>query len=88
MSYQTTALFGDGLRCATGQVMRFTPPQNSGAAGSIQFGPGFVSFSCGGGGYCITPASTWNFQAWFRDPGGPCGSGFNTSNAVGVLFLP
>jgi hypothetical protein len=34
----------------------------------------------------ITPSSTWNFQAWFRDPLMPLGS--QTSDAVSVTFLP
>jgi hypothetical protein len=34
----------------------------------------------------ITPSSTWNFQAWFRDPAMPFGS--QTSDAVSVTFLP
>ena len=35
----------------------------------------------------ILVASTWNFQAWFRDftPGG---SGFNFSDALSVTFCP
>ena len=34
----------------------------------------------------ITAGSTWHFQCWFRDPGQA--SGFQTSNAVLVTFLP
>ncbi len=35
----------------------------------------------------ITAGSTWNFQAWFRDPaaGGGC---FDTSDAVSITFVP
>jgi hypothetical protein len=36
----------------------------------------------------IQAGSTWNFQVWYRDPAGPCGSGANLTNAVEVLFRP
>ena len=35
----------------------------------------------------ITGGSTWNFQAWFRDNGGPCGSGSNLSHALSIDFV-
>jgi len=35
----------------------------------------------------ITPGSTWNFQAWFRDnPAG--GSGFDLTDGLRVTFVP
>ena len=36
----------------------------------------------------IVAGETWNFQAWYRDPQGPCGGFFNLSNAVSVTFTP
>ncbi|MFT5154100.1 MAG: hypothetical protein ACI841_004107 [Planctomycetota bacterium] len=56
----------------------------------MMIGPGLVqesrtSFGAAG---CISAASTWHFQAWYRDPQGPYGSGFNLSNAVSVAFAP
>ncbi len=33
-------------------------------------------------GYVITPGSTWNFQAWYRDGNGPS----NLTNAISVTF--
>ena len=35
----------------------------------------------------IAPGTTWNFQAWFRDPAAG-GSGFNLSNGLELTFLP
>ncbi len=43
------------------------------------------SFASGGR---IRGGSTWYFQVWYRDPGGPCASAFNTTNALVVTFLP
>jgi len=88
---QTVVPFGDGLRCVDpgppGALLRF-PVQFTGASGSFSAGPGIIADSAailGSGG--ITAGSTWNFQAYFRDSfSGPCGSGFNFSNALSVTF--
>ena len=54
------------------------------------FGGASLDFSqppLGGGAGMVTPGSTWNFQAWFRDtPAG--GAGFNLTNALSATFLP
>ena len=34
----------------------------------------------------IIAGDTWYFQAWYRDPFGPCGNGSNFSNAMEVTF--
>jgi hypothetical protein len=36
----------------------------------------------------VFAGSTWNFQGWVRDPSGPCGAAFNTTNAYSVTFVP
>jgi len=71
--------FGDGLRCAGQNVVRLgvrVPDAN----GDASWGPTHpVSWNAG---------DTRHFQAWYRDPfGGPCGNGFNLSNALTVTFL-
>ena len=81
---QIQAPFGDGLRCVGGGalgIVRF-PVTNSGPTGTIPLGPGFLT------GTPISSGSTWNFQAWYRDPQGPCGNAFNLSNALSVTFTP
>ena len=88
---QAQTPFGDGLLCVgsgnTG-FFRFPPGQAS-PGGSIGLGPGVAGMSQGflGAGQ-IAPGQTWNLQGWYRDPNGPCGSGFNLSNGVSVLFEP
>jgi len=84
--------FGDGLRCVSSGgagLFRF-PAMFSGTEGLIQLGPGLVEFTQTSFPFAgqIRAGQTWNFQAWFRDPGGPCNRGFNLSNAVGVVFRP
>jgi len=84
--------FGDGQLCVSGGglgVFRFKPPQSSGSQGVLTLGPGVagLSNSMPAAGH-ITAGQTWHFQTWFRDQGGPCGSGANLSNAVRVVFGP
>ena len=81
--------FGDGLRCVGGTLRRF-PVVAANAAGTADIGPGLVAAS----GALFPPAgtivagSTWSFQHWYRDPGGPCGTGYSVTNAVAVTFTP
>jgi hypothetical protein len=32
------------------------------------------------------PGQTRYFQGWYRNPGGPCGTGFNLTNGLGITF--
>jgi hypothetical protein len=82
--------FGDGLRCVgAGQVYRY-PIQFATAAGTMSQGPGLAAWSLTHFPVVghIVPGSSFRFQAWFRDPQGPCASSFNLSNAVSVTFGP
>ncbi len=84
--------FGDGDRCVSAGgvgVFRF-PVQSSGAGGNMSRGPGLRAYSCStfSGSGCIAAGSTWNFQNWYRDPMGPCGTAFNLSNGIAVTFTP
>lgn len=84
--------FGGGVLCVdpgTVGICRF-PVQNSGAGGLLTQGPGLVALSQTPQLGCpIQSGDTWNFQAWFRDPQGFCGTeGFNLSNALSVTFTP
>jgi hypothetical protein len=78
------APFGDGLRSvAAGNLgLRRFAPITTAANGTALLGPGILAASG------IVPGETWFFQAWFADPGGPCGAGFNASNAVRAVFRP
>jgi hypothetical protein len=84
--------FGAGLLCTGGggyPTFRF-PPANSGPAGSFAMPANIIDWCAHNlppSGQ-ILPGSTWHFQAWYRDPPGPCGATFNTSDALSVTFLP
>jgi hypothetical protein len=72
---------GDGLRCIGGTIRRVMV-RNANQAGAIWDGP------------TLQPAGGWlagesrHFQLFYRNPNGPCGTGFNVSNAVSVQFTP
>jgi len=75
-------VFGDGLRCAGGSIVRLGVRMASGT-GAAQWGPGLA----GAGAW--SSGDVRRFQLWYRDPGGsPCGSGFNLSNGLEVVFTP
>jgi hypothetical protein len=78
---------GAGLRCTGGSLFRFGA-MPTGAGGSITLGPGIGDASCAlfNQSGCIAIGATWNFQTWYRDPGGPCGVTYNISNAWAVTF--
>lgn len=80
---------GDGLLCVSPGPQSFCrfPVRNSGPTGQLVEGPGIVGYSLGLEEPChIQAGSTWHFQAWFRDPNGPCGQGFNSTNGISVTF--
>jgi len=84
------SFLGDGILCVgpgDKGLFRF-PGGNSGPEGVITLGPGIVAYSHANfpmAGH-IQAGDTWYFQAWYRDPNGPCGSGFNLSNGLKVEF--
>ncbi|MFT5155309.1 MAG: hypothetical protein ACI841_005320, partial [Planctomycetota bacterium] len=81
------APFGDGQRCVGAGPLglkRF-PIQPAGSSGSFSVS-GLVAHSQNFGPGAIIVGSTWNFQGWYRDPAGPCGSAFNLTNALPVTF--
>ncbi len=74
-------VFGDGLRCAGGGVVRLQI-RNSGMTGSS-----FTTVNIGSIGG-VAPGDVKRYQLWFRDTAGPCGSGFNFTNGIEVTWAP
>lgn len=74
------ATFGDGLRCLAGGIVR-SGVRIADAQGRASWGPGLVHL------LGVPAGGTRRFQAWYRDPAGPCASGFNLSSALSVTFV-
>jgi len=76
------AIFGDGLRCAGGTVARLRV-RMADAAGHSSLA---VLPTAGGG---VSAGDLRRYQLWYRDTNGsPCGSGFNTTNGVEIVWAP
>ncbi len=87
---QTSVPFGNGVLCVgpgSNVIHRLVPPQLTDDLGNVQrlvdFTQPPASMDLGE----ITPGSTWNFQFWYRDPGGG-GAFFNLSDALSATFCP
>ena len=70
---------GDGLLCVGSGFDRLEV-QVASFGGAATFGPGLQPM------VDFLPGETRYFQAWYRDPGGPCATGSNLSGAVQVTF--
>lgn len=73
--------FGDGLRCVGGVVQRLGT-HTATVLGDANWDPGLLA------GHGWNVGTTVRFQCWYRDPNGPCGSGWNLSNGVAINVQP
>lgn len=74
--------FGDGLRCADGAVVRLEVA-HANAAGVADSTIPIASTTD------LSAGDVRHYQWWYRDPSGsPCGSGFNLTNALEVIWGP
>jgi len=73
--------FGDGLRCAGGNVIRIEIRLSTSGLSRTT-----VPIAITGE---VSAGDTKHYQLWYRDPvGSPCGTGFNLSNGYKVLWMP
>ena len=74
-------VFGDGLMCAAGQIVRLeVAPTDGGGGNQTTIGIAATEGAVAG--------ETRYYQTWFRDPSGVCGNGHGTSNALAVSWVP
>jgi hypothetical protein len=87
-----TARFGDGLRCAAGNLKRlFTKTAVNGAANAPEPGDPSISARSAALGDPIAPGSVRYYQTYYRDPNlsfctPPQGDSWNVTNAVSVKW--
>ena len=74
--------FGNGFRCVSGSVKRL--PVVFGSGNTLTHPVDNTQTPSAG---VIVPGSTWNFQAWYRDPFAG-GQSYNLSDAVQIEFCP
>ncbi len=75
------SIFGDGLRCAGGSVIRLEVLFIDGT------GHAMTSINVGAAGL-VAPGDVRRYQLWYRDPAGtPCGSSFNLSNGYEITWM-
>jgi hypothetical protein len=85
-SAQSPVPMGDGLRCAAGTLLRLKTTVAD-AAGSVAFpAPGDPALGSIGG--LAQPGADRFYQAWYADPAGPCGTGYNVTNGVRATWVP
>jgi hypothetical protein len=78
-------VFGDGLMCAGGQVMRFAVRTNRLFASRYpESGDARISAV----GQIPAAGATRTYQVWYRDANGPCGTGHNQTNGLRVTWVP
>lgn len=79
------AVFGDGRLCLSGSVRRLSTRSSS--AGVVTW-PWFSSTKLSVLGQIPASGATVHYQAWYRNPLGPCASGFNLSNSATRTWVP
>lgn len=82
---QASSPFGDGRLCIAPPIFRL--PVHASSDRILLHELDLTSPPSSGGPGHIQAGSTWNFQAWFRDPAAGM-SGFNLSNANAITFAP
>jgi hypothetical protein len=78
--------FRNGIRCLAPSGPRLGGALPVDGSGNLVTGPGLI----GGSPMTLSAmaGSTYLFQVYYRDVGGPCGFVLNTTNALRVLFTP
>ena len=79
---------GDGLRCAGGSIRRIQVVAAGGLA-SPNPGGSQTTVNIAAQGFA-NPGDTRRYQWWYRNPSpqAPCGTGFNLSNGLEVIWQP
>lgn len=76
--------FGDGVLCIQGPHLRL----QTGSFATNGYSNLPLDLRPSAVGAHIAPGTPFYLQAWYQDPAGPLGSGFNLSDAIEVVFCP
>jgi hypothetical protein len=88
-------MYGDGLRCIGGSLKRpfkMTPANAATltipSASSNPPSPATLSSQSAAKGDPLTIGAVRGYQLVYRDNGGPCGTGFNATNGIRIVWAP
>ena len=81
---QTNVPFQDGRRCVAGSQVRLA---TKGAFGGTTSYPQGGDLPVSVKGLVAGPGARY-YQVWYRNGGGPCGTGSNFSSGVSVIWIP
>ena len=83
-------MLGNGTLCIGGGTVGLfrVGVEGATATGNAAFSLDLASLPFSGGPGQVTAGSTWFFQAWYRDVGGPLGAPSNLSGGVALTFCP
>jgi hypothetical protein len=84
----TNTPLGDGFKCVAGSLSRLGPALLTDASGNVSRFVDMTTPPAGSGPGQITPGSVKYFQWYYRNHGGPLGTGYNLSDALRVDFCP
>jgi hypothetical protein len=77
------AVFGDGLRCASGSVIRLGTKTNTAGASSF---PSLIDLPIS---FNVTGIGTRTYQVWYRNAAAFCTpSTFNLTNGLEAVWVP
>jgi hypothetical protein len=90
-----TLMYGDGIRCIGGTLKRpfkMTPANaltlTIPSASSTPPSPATLSSQSAVKGDPLSIGSVRGYQLVYRDNGGPCGTGFNATNGIKIVWAP
>lgn len=88
-------MYGDGIRCIGGSLKRpfkMTPANAASlvipSASSTPPSPATLSSQSAAKGDPLSIGSVRGYQLVYRDNGGPCGTGFNATNGIRIVWAP
>lgn len=79
---------GDGRLCLAGTLVRYPVFQANSAGDAVAQSSSVIADVATTPIGAPSPGEIWYLQSFYRDPDGPCSSGFNFTNALSITWIP